>query len=267
MKCKKQLVLFSSLLVFSFSLFAQSNLEFYTGISAARFKNSSLRTTMKSYENYFKNNGEPNITIKTTNWNREYCYGLNYLLDHDGVELYIFGFQHSNISNEQIATLSTGKRHFKSIQIGDILYFGIKKDNGISYKGGLGYTTCILESSFEYPNGIRSLGIERLANGVYVSRSNMSLNAEFTYQKVFFMHLGVEAGLALYGSLAGEYRDNNKGKFENSGGLNHRIIPQDFEAAQTAINAGDGYYGKTLNGSYYSAGLIFKISYLLIEQY
>lgn len=56
------------------------------------------------------------------------------------------------------------------------------------------------------------------------------------------------------------------GKFENVGGDAYRIIPVDYSAAQDAYNTGNGYFGKTANGSSISAGLILKVTYLLFEQ-
>ena len=138
----------------------------------------------------------------------------------------------------------------------------------ICYKFGLGYTKCILQNSFEYPNGIRSYGMEKLSNGVYSSLVNLTMNLELTKQKVFYSHLGVEGGIAIYKTFAGEYRDKNVGKFENVGGDSYRIIPQDYQAAQDAYNAGPGYgySGKTVNGSSFSIGLILKATYLIFEQ-
>lgn len=212
MKFKNLLALISFFLSFFYSVIAQNNIEFYTGTSLKYGKSRSLNDALNSYKNYWKNNGEPNISLKTTNFNKEICYGLNFLIDHDGTEQYIIGFQHSNIRNEQVATLSTGKRYFKTIQSANIGYFGIRNIDAICYKFGIGITNNILQSSFEYPNGIRSFGMEKLSNGVYTSSFNMTLNVEVTKQKVFFDHLSVEAGIAIYGSIAGEYRDKKSWK-------------------------------------------------------
>lgn len=242
---------------------AQVNVEFYTGASGLYFRNNSLKTALNSYQDYWKNHGEPNCTIKTSNYNKELLYGINLLIDNGGVDYYILGFQHSYIKKDQIANLSFGKRHFKTTQYGNTYYFGIKKPNGISYKFGLGIMNCVLENSFEYPNGIISLGNEKLNNGVYASTINMNLNLELTKQKVFFGHLGVEGGVVVYGNVGGEYRDKSRAKFENFGLSMYRIIPQDYEAAQNAYQTGDLYYGKTANASSLSFGLILKAVYLL----
>ncbi len=253
-------------LLFSSKLMqAQKNLEIYSGYNLYSYGNAGLRKSMRSFEEYWKNNGEPNIQVKGYKTAHDFNFGLNYITNNKDLgSTFILGLQHFRFTNECEAKFEYGTRHFKTINRAATLYAGKKNSKGITYKLGFGFGNSVLESFFEYPNKVISYGKEKHLNGVYGTTYSMNLNFEITKQKIFFNHLGVEVGAVFMSNgFTTEYYDPTYAKGVNAP-VNYSWIPQDFNAFYQAVNTSGGVYeGKNVKSNHISVGLVFRVSYFL----
>ncbi len=256
------------LLLFFVSIFEtnaqKSNFEIYTGYNLYNFGNRSLRRSMRSFEEYWIANGEPNMKVKGYKTAHDFNWGFNYLLSNEKGGSSITGFQHYKFTSKCEAEFAYGSRIFKTITKGGNVYFGGRNSKGVAMKLGLGFANSVIESYFIYPSGAISFGKEKSLNGVYGVTYIANMNLEITKQKVFFKHLGVEAGFLLTtNGFTTEYYDPTYAKGVNAP-INYSWIPQDFNSFYPAVNTSGGTYeGKNVKGNHNSIGLIFRISYLI----
>jgi hypothetical protein len=242
---------------------AERKIEIYSGYDFNNYGNSSLRRSMKSFETYWNQHGEPNLNVKGFKTASDFNYGVNILSKRRNSDSYrIWGIQHFKLNSTSKAEYLYGTRCFHILTKGMNFFVGVRNDKGLSYKLGLGLNNSVLESYYKYPSGVISFGKDKDLNGVYGTTNGCSLSLEITKQKTFFKHIGLEAGIILTTSgFSTHYYDFNYAKSMNTN-VNYEWIPQDFNAFYKAVNSSEVYEGKNVKSNNNSIGLILRASYM-----